>query len=406
MPLFRREAVESSTNRLHGEVSLAVPMSWQTIGFLLFGALVVVSAFLLLASYSRIEKVQGVIAPDRGVAGIVARRGGVLSEIKVEEGQSVSVGQVLAVIRTDEDVSGGGAQQRVLDALGRQDSDLAVQGSAIAASASAERSLLVARAASLRGEIGDLDRQIAEQETLIDSAKQDIDSVREVANRGFISGRDMRNREETLVSRRQRASALSQERAAKIGALEEAVRGSARIDADTRSRTAQLAASRSELARQMAGSETARSYEITAPVAGTVSALSGRVGVAVDDTRIMTIVPEKAVLRAELAVPSEAIGFVNAGQTVRLAIDAFPYQKFGTVDARIVSVSATTPGIPQDAGKPMTYPVVAEIPNAWVDAYGGRRKLLPGMSLSARIETERQNLLRWLLDPLFAVSKR
>lgn len=406
MPLFRREAVESSTNRLHGEVSLAVPMSWQTIGFLLFGTLVIVASFLLLASYSRIEKVDGVIAPDRGVAGIVARRGGVLSEVKVVEGQSVVAGQVLAAIRTDEDVSGGGAQQRVLDAMGRQDSDLASQGSAIAASATADRSLLVARASSLRGEIADLDRQITEQATLIESARQDLDSVREVANRGFISGRDMRNREETLVSRRQRSSALSQERAAKFGALEEAVRGSARIDADARARGAELAASRSDLARQMAGSQTARSYEITAPIAGTVSALGAKVGVSVADTRIMTIVPDKAILRAELAVPSQAIGFIAVGQTVRLAIDAFPYQKFGTIDARIVSVSATTPGMSQDVGKPMTYPVVAEIPKAWVDAYGGRRKLLPGMSLSARIETERQSLLHWLLDPLFAVSKR
>ena len=50
--------------------------------------------------------------------------------------------------------------------------------------------------------------------------------------------------------------------------------------------------------------------------------------------------------------------------------------------------------------------MVAEIPNAWVDAYGSRRRLLPGMSLSARIETEKQTLLRWLLDPLFAVSNR
>ena len=354
MPLFRREAVEGNSNRLHGEVSLAVPMSWQTVGFLLFGTLVASAAFLLLASYSRIEKVSGIVAPDRGVAGIVARRGGVLSEMNVVEGQSVVAGQILAVVRTDEDVGGGGSQQRVLDAIGRQDRDLASQGSAIVASATAERSLLDARVSGLRGEMADLDRQIAEQATLIESARQDLESVREVASRGFISGRDMRSREETLVSRRQRASALAQERAAKTGALEEALRGAARIDADARSRTSQLAASRSDLARQMAGSETGRSYDLTAPIAGTVSAVSGRIGASVADTRIMTIVPENAVLRAELSVPSQAIGFVTAGQKVRLAIDAFPYQKFGTVEARVISVSATTASLNSDPEKPMS----------------------------------------------------
>ena len=43
----------------------------------------------------------------------------------------------------------------------------------------------------------------------------------------------------------------------------------------------------------------------------------------------MTLTPRGGALRAELYVPSRAIGFVKSGQRVRLLYDAFPYQKFG-----------------------------------------------------------------------------
>ena len=52
------------------------------------------------------------------------------------------------------------------------------------------------------------------------------------------------------------------------------------------------------------------------------------------------------------------------------------------------------------------YLVTAELDEPFVTAFGRRQPLLPGMTLSARIVTERQSLLQWLFQPLFAVGRR
>jgi membrane fusion protein len=41
-----------------------------------------------------------------------------------------------------------------------------------------------------------------------------------------------------------------------------------------------------------------------------------------------------------------------------------------------------------------------------VAAFGRNEALIPGMTLSARIVTEKQSLLEWLFEPLYAVRQR
>ena len=121
----------------------------------------------------------------------------------------------------------------------------------------------------------------------------------------------------------------------------------------------------------------------------------------------MTIVPAGAKLRAELAVPSAAIGFVKRGQQVRLAIDAFPYQRFGTVTGKVQTVSASAINAQGPNGTTIAvYPVTVAIEQASIAAYGRTEPLVPGMTLAARIVTEKQSLLQWLFEPFFAVWRR
>lgn len=121
----------------------------------------------------------------------------------------------------------------------------------------------------------------------------------------------------------------------------------------------------------------------------------------------MLIVPTGAKLRAELAVPSAAIGFIKPDQEVRLAIDAFPYQRFGTVKGKVTTVatSAIAAHGPNGTSVPV-YPVTVMLDTSSVLAYGRKEQLVSGMTLTARIVTERQSLLEWLFEPLFAVSRR
>lgn len=407
--MFRSEALARHRNRLSGDVAIAVPVAWQSIGFLIFGGVVAGVLFLSLASYSRVETVSGAITPDTGVSAIVPTRVGVIAALHVQDGHNVPAGAELATIRSEEDGTATQSPSALIEAaITRQDASLAAQSDAAQASATAQAAQLEAQRSGLAAEIVQLDAQLTMQQALIASAQKDIDRARTIADRGFISGRDMQVREETLLARQQGLAQLEQALAAKRATLAENARSAAQLFAQARAQGASLAAARAEVAQQAASMAGARSYVLRAPVAGRVTALTARVGQpASPQTQVMAIVPAGAKLRAELAVPSAAIGFVKPGQGVRLAIDAFPYQRFGTVTGKVQAVSASAVNAQGPNGSAIAvYPVTVAIDQARIAAYGRTEPLVPGMTLTARIVTEKQSLLEWLFEPLFAVRRR
>ncbi|MEO1489709.1 MAG: HlyD family efflux transporter periplasmic adaptor subunit [Pseudomonadota bacterium] len=390
-------------------MSIAIPMPWHFIGYLIFGGLIVAIVFLSLATYSRVETVGGQIVPDKGVSAIIPTRSGVITDVFVEDGARVEAGDRLVAVRAEEDsITGLSAAAMTEQAITQQDASLVAQLTATQRSASAQQSQITVQAAGLRSEIDQLQSQITLQQSLVKSAEEDLSRARAVAERGFISMQDLRTREDTLLSRQQQLSQLQQSLTSRRATLAELSNSAATIAAQAESQIANIAASRAQVAQQAAGNEGARSYALSAPIAGTVTALTMRSGQRVSpQSQIMSVIPDGAQLRAELTVPSQAIGFVKQGQSVRLAIDAFPYQRFGTVEGtvRIVASSAISQSLPNGSVIPV-YPVVVEIAEAQISAFGRSERLVPGMTLTARIITENQSLLEWLFEPLFAVQKR
>jgi membrane fusion protein len=408
-PLFRKEVLEHRQDRLQGDVSIAVPVSWQVIGYTLLGALVIALGFLFTANYSRVETVTGAIVLDKGVASIVPSRAGVVSELLVREGQRVQRGAPLARVRSEEDMAGGGTgPRRILEALKERDRRLASQTALLGSAAAAEQSRLSAQISGLVQQIASLDTQLAAQRRLVEVAQAEYDQVQDVAGKGFISRRDLEAREATLLARRQQLAQLQQSRAATVADLAQAGRGITQTQAEAEAQAAGVQSSRAELTQEVAEAEVARGYTLASPIGGTVTAVTARLGhPASQQQPLMVIMPAAATPRAELYVPTSAAGFLAIGQEVRLAVDAFPYQRFGPVRARIAEISSVAvPRVTSDGGAVPVYLVTAHLSDRTVTAFGRQQPLLPGMTLSARIITERQSLFEWLFEPLFAVVNR
>lgn len=407
--LFRKEAVAHRSSRLHGDVSVAIPLSWQVIGLALMATLIVAAAFLAVGTYARVETVPGLLAPDAGVAVIVPPRPGVVVRVPVREGTRVRIGSPLVAIGSQELLSDGmRPSQRMRDALTIQDRQLAEQGAAMLRAAAAERAQLGEQIVGLQAAVGDIDLQIADQRRLVEVSAAEFRDVAVVAEQGFISRRDLATREATLLQRRQQLLQLRQSRAEKQAELAAARRAIGQSLAAGQAQAAGAGSSRTALAQQMAQIDQTEGFTLTSPIDGIVTGVTARAGQAVAAQQsLLMIVPDKARLRAELMVPTIAAGFISRGQDVRLAVDAFPYQRFGTVSARIVEVAnaATTQRAPDGRGVP-AYLVIVDLKEPWIHAFGRRQALLPGMTLSARIITERQSLLHWLFEPLFAVNAR
>jgi membrane fusion protein len=137
-------------------------------------------------------------------------------------------------------------------------------------------------------------------------------------------------------------------------------------------------------------------------------------------TPLLTIVPPSTRLEAQLYAPSRDIGFVRAGQRVKLRYQAFPYQRFGHYEGVVVAVSraALSPselpaqlagltsvtGVSTGAPTEPVYRITVKLASQTVKAYGEETPLQPGMTLEADVALERRRLFEWVLDPLYAVT--
>ncbi len=409
VPLFRAEALRQRTDRLIGGVSIAVPVHWQAISYLIFGGVLAAILFLSLATYSRVEIATGTIEPNKGVAAVTPTRSGTVTTLYVGENQRVAAGALLASIRVEESAAGNSTSAaQIGEAIARQGSSLSSQIDAVAAAASAQRQQLAVQRDGLESEISEVQSQLGLQAELVESAQKDYDRVRTVAVRGFISGRDLQQREDLILSRKQQLAQLQQSLASKRAELLQLDRNSAQLKAQTEAEIANISASRASVDQQAASNRGGQAYVLRAPVAGTVTAIVSRPGQSISpQLSMMSIVPEGSTLQAQLSVPASAIGFVKPGMEVRLAVDAFPYERFGTVEGKVLTVaSAAISRAGPNGGAIAAFPVTITVKDPTIFAYGRRERLMPGMTVTARIVSERQSLMQWLFNPLFAVRKR
>ncbi len=409
--LFRHEAIAARRQRLMGEVTIAVPLRFHVLGLGLLAVVATAVAFLTFAEFSRKETVPGYLRPDRGIVKIRSPRAGVVHALHVREGEAVHAGQPLLTLVSEVTVGGGRiVEEKLLASIDSELAELDRRLSLLARKTAARRASLADERAGLEREREALRRQEAVQRDLVRVARESLDAIRELAARGVVSRPEFKAREERLLVQRQQLAALTQSRSrieARIAAIGHEL---ARLPIEEAEARSDLLARRRALERQRLELEGRREMTIVAPIAGRVTALQAAVGGQVGERPLLAIIPEGGRLEAELLVPARAIGFVRAGQTVRLAYDAFDYRRFGLAEGRVVAVSRTILR-PDEVPAPVVldrpvYRVTVALTRETVRAYGREWPLRPGMTLSADILLERRSLLAWLLDPLFALEGR
>lgn len=407
--LYRPELLARRAERLSGDVVISLPVSWQVMGYLLAGTVISCIAFLFLATYSRVEITPGVIVPDKGVATIVATRSGVITSLNVNYGDHVNEGDVLLTITLQERLSNGmSAGEQIEGAMARQNASLALQLASAQEAARAEIAQLVSERKGLIAEISHIQAQISLQRELVASAESDLESARALGIRGFVTGRELKTREDTFLSRQQQLAELEQRHASRIAAERSSERRVETVAAQAKATSANLASLGAQLDQQVTTAKETRSYSLRSPFAGKVTALTARMGRhATSDQTLLSIIPDGSTLQAELAVPSTAIGFIREGQQVRLAIDAFPYQRFGTLAGTVTTISESAVSSRILGGtEKAAYPVFVKLESSSIQAFGRKQTLVPDMTLSARIVTEKRTLIEWLFEPFFAVRQR
>jgi membrane fusion protein len=415
--LFRAEVLDSDAKRAFGDVLLVYPVSNYVIVSLALALLATLCIFAGVGEYTRHTSVAGVLEPANGVVKLYASQSGVLKSLRVQEGQPVRKGDILLVFETEHAAANGQAVEaelvgRLREQLGTMHSELAGTTKLHKASmATMRRDLAAAESnrATLRGEV-------ALQVKRVESAERMLKSYKRLQESGFMPDMQAQQKNDDLTDQQLRLQALQKELTtadADIARLTQELENSPLREQVAEAQLKRnISNARSELSKQQSGYE----WSVLAPCDGVVSSLtiahhqSATVGIP-----LVTVVPTNSQLQAVLYAPSRSLGFLRPGQRVKLKLDAFPYQKFGVAEGSVIAIadspvraaeisSGTHLATNVETAEPL-YTVRVALDKQYVDAYGRRERLRPGMQLDAEIQLETRRLYEWVLEPLYSLRR-
>ncbi len=138
---------------------------------------------------------------------------------------------------------------------------------------------------------------------------------------------------------------------------------------------------------------------LTAPVDGTVQQLAVHTvgGVVTPAQQLMMIVPKDNPIEVEAYVENKDIGFVNSGQEAVVKVETFPFTKYGTIDAKVITVSSDAVN---DEKRGLIFPARVNLARATIPVENKTVNLSPGMAVTVEVKTAQRRVIEYFLSPL------
>lgn len=170
-----------------------------------------------------------------------------------------------------------------------------------------------------------------------------------------------------------------------------------------------------------------RLMRITSPIDGTVQqSLINTVGQVITiGTELMRIVPEDTPLEIEAYLPNRDIGFVAAGQSAVIKVEAYPFTRFGLLEAKVARVAtdaipepdaqqveteaakqlrATIPTGNMQRMQNLVFPATVTPNKTTISVNGRDMPLSAGMAVTVEIKTGKRRILEYLFSPLVEIT--
>ena len=389
----------------------------------------------LVAQLDIVAVAEGRLVPATYSKIVQPSESGVVREILVKDGDAVTAGQVL--VRLDPTIAGADSRSlageiamrrltlrridaelagRPIDVKPGDDTALFLQ---VQAQGSARRQAYLD---SLAQENAQRDRISAElraaNEALTKLAataplvQQQAEAYEKLVKEGFFSPLAVQDKRREAINLQQD---LKSQHATVAGLTAQLAAQDKRIANLTSQYRSQLQNERVEAQAQLARLEqeaTKQGYreamlELKAPQAGIVKDLATTTvgAVVAPGTVLLTVVPKDEPLMAEVRIRHDDIGFVEAGQRVKLKLAAYPFQKYGMLEGTVRTiapdVSNTTTQdpkstVPADLG----FKAVVALDTQQLRSRGQPFVLNPGMQVVAEIRQGERTVMEYLLSPV------
>ncbi|WP_137170566.1 HlyD family secretion protein [Marinomonas sp. FW-1] len=417
--LFRQEVLHEKQRSHMGQVLIHQPANYVWVVLVAVLLVILVIAFVLFGIHTQKVRAPGILVPSQGVLRILAPVQGQVEEVKVREGQFVNAGDPLFTV-TDERVSSIGELQNLLaETLALRESLIKQDKEQAKVRFARQKKLFALRLSSMELEKSQFDVEIDLLERREGLAEKSLNRLRVLHDQRHVAEFELQNAEaELLVLASQKQSLIRSQSSLENNRLELIAQRQDQEEQYQRQMTD--AEQRLALLQQEIAENTVRSKQIIqAPFSGKVTGLNIQAGQQVTiNTLMASLVPQNSKLQADLYITPSQVGFIAIDQSVSLRYTAYPYQKFGMAQGRIMNIASSPYSLqelPTHIASILQNTVVTQ--NQAQNFYkvtvainsqhhGYSQPLLPGMQLEADIKQDTRRIYEWILDPIYSVVRK
>jgi HlyD family secretion protein len=409
---------------------------------LLAALLAGVALWMVFGRLDIVAVAEGKLVPSSYLKIVQPAEQGIVKEILVKEGEAVKEGQVLIrmdAVLTRADVKAIQTEYHTKH-LGLRRIDAQLTGKAFLKERGEPEALFAQVQAQHAANVRAYENALAQERSLLEKARHDLAAAQATRNKlerilphyveqerafaklekdGFAGRILATDKARERIEKEQDLKTQEFVIRSNTALIEQSERKIAQITADYRR---SLQAERVETANQLekARQELAklehreRLLELRAPQAGVVKDLATHTAgtVAAPGTILMTLVPEGDTLVAEVWVSNQDVGFVRNGQTAKLKLAAFQFQKYGMIEGKVAHVNADATEAPSAntrsdalAGRdrpmgPLAFRTLVELKSQELAAEGRRHALAAGMQVVGEIHLGTRSVLEYVLSPV------
>jgi HlyD family secretion protein len=121
------------------------------------------------------------------------------------------------------------------------------------------------------------------------------------------------------------------------------------------------------------------------------------------------LVPLDHTLEVELQISPQDVGFLSIGQSVKVKLDAFPFQRHGSLEGELRSISQDA--LPRTSATDKTpaaetyYRALVRLKTTELKGVSEDTRLLPGLSLDGQVVVGRRSVLWYFLMPILGTME-
>lgn len=93
---------------------------------------------------------------------------------------------------------------------------------------------------------------------------------------------------------------------------------------------------------------------------------------------------------------------MEVGQEAEVKFDTFPFQKYGTIKGKVVSIS---PDAVEDEKLGHVYRIKVELESLSLNVDGKNVNISPGMTTSVEVKTGKRRIIEFFLSPVIKYAK-